>query len=164
MGISVGDNTDDFRIATDLFSQVLDALPFCHSLGHALGVGIDTVRRDLLRLAVTVYVVVVGINEISDTTIDGQIGQVCSTIVDVHFAQRFLHGTCSEGRSGDHAEDHDDGEQHTHYACFHDILFLHLDFVHHVEEIGIEVKEKSNVRFLHIALVDGLLLSYLTAT
>jgi hypothetical protein len=43
-------------------------------------------------------------------------------------------------------------------------LFLHLDFVHHVEEIGIEVKEKSNVRFLHIALVDGLLLSYLTAT
>ena len=164
MGIAVGNDTDDFGIAADLLCQVLDALPFCHGLRHALGVGVDAVRRNLLRLAIAVDVVVVRIDELADSAINGKVTKLRATIVDVHFAQRFLHGTCSEGRSGDHAEDHDDGEQHTHYACFHDILFLHLDFVHHVEEIGIEVKEKSNVRFLHIALVDGLLLSYLTAT
>ena len=133
MRIAICDDTNDFGIASDLLSQVLDALPFRDGLRHALSVGIDTVRRDLLRLAIAVDVVVVRIDELANSAIDGKIAQRSATIVDVHFTKRFLHGTCSEGGSGDHAENHDDGEQHTHYACFHDILFLHFDFVYHMK-------------------------------
>ena len=133
MGVAICDDTNDFGIAADLLRQVLDALPFRDGLRHALSVGIDTVRRDLLRLAIAVDVVVVRIDELANSAIDGKIAQRSATIVDVHFTKRFLHGTCSEGGSGDHAENHDDGEQHTHYACFHDILFLHFDFVYHMK-------------------------------
>ena len=85
-------------------------------------VGIDTICRNLLGVAVAIHIVVVGVNEFPYAPVDGQVAQTSTAIVDVNLAQGLLHRIGCEGRTGDHAEEHDDSEEHTHNASFHAVV------------------------------------------
>ena len=117
--VSVGDNTNDLGIAADFLREVFDTLALRHRLRHTLGIGIDTVRRDFLGIAVAVNIVVVGINQLPHSAVDGQIAQRVATVIDVHLTQSFLHRAGSGGDTGEHSKQHDNREEHGYYSFFH---------------------------------------------
>ena len=119
-GVAVGDDAHYLGIAADFLREVLDTLALGNRLRHTLGVRVDTIRRNLLRIAVAVNIVVVGVDQLTHSAIDGQIAQRIATVIDVHLTQSFLLGTRCESGSGEHSEHHDNCEQHTHDSFFHD--------------------------------------------
>ena len=118
-GVAVSDNAHHLGIAADLLGEVLDALALRHRLRHTLGIGIDAVRGNFLGIAVAVNIVVVGIDQLPHSAVDGQIAQRVATVIDVHLTQSFLHRAGSRGDTGEHTKQHDNREEHGYYSFFH---------------------------------------------
>ena len=118
-GVSVGDDTNNFRIAAALLGEIFDALAFRYSLRNAFDIRVDTVRGDFSRLTVAVDVVVVGVDQLTIDAVDGQVAHSDSTVVDVDFSQGFLYTISRKCSCGKHAEQHDNQEKHGDDSFFH---------------------------------------------
>ena len=112
MGISVCNDSHNFGITADLIGEIFDALTRLDGLRHTLDIGIDAVSRDLLRLAVAIHIVVVGVDQLTHSAIDRQIAEFLTAAVDVDFVERFLFGTGRQSCTRKHSEQHDNCEKH----------------------------------------------------
>ena len=119
MGIAVGDDAHDLGICADLFGKILDAFTLGHGLGNALGIGIDAIGGDLLGIAVAVHIVVIGVDQLTDPAVDGQVTQLLTTVIDVHFAKCFLDRIGGGGNAGEHPQQHHDREKHRKDSFLH---------------------------------------------
>ena len=127
MGISVGDDAHDLGVCANFFSQILDAFALGNCLRHTFGVGIHTIGGDLLGVAVPVHIVVIGVDQLTDPAVDGQVTQLLATVIDVHFAERFLDRVSGGGDAGEHSQQHDDREKHRKDSLFHCFTYLQFD-------------------------------------
>ena len=118
-GITVGDDPHDLRITALLLGEILDALAGGHGLRYSLGVGIDAVCGELLRVAVPVHIVEIGVDQLTDTAIDGKVGERLSTVIDVDFPKGFLLAAGGKCGGGQHTQHHDHHEEQCGQSFFH---------------------------------------------
>ena len=118
-GVSVGDDTHDLRVVALLLSKILDALTGSDRLRDALGVGVDTVRGNFLCPALAVHIVEIGVDLLPDASVDGEVGQLLPTIVDIHFTEGFF--LTAGGKSGgrEHTQHRDQHQQQCDQSFFH---------------------------------------------
>ena len=84
--VAVCNDTHDLGIAGNFLGQIFNAFALLHALGDTLRVGVDAVGGDFFCLPLAVHIVVVSVDLLTDTSVDGQIGQPVAAIVNVHFA------------------------------------------------------------------------------
>ena len=125
-GIPVGDDTHDLRIAALFLCKILDTLAGGHGLRYTLGVGVDAVGGDLLRPAVAVHIIKIGIDQLTDAAIDGEIGEFLFSVVNIDFAQGFLLAAGGKGRGREHPQHHDHQQQHGDQSFFHRVFLLNF--------------------------------------
>lgn len=118
-GITVCNDADHFGIAADLIGQILDALTLRYDLRDTFNIRIYAICRDFDGLAVTIHMVIIGINEFTHTAIDGQVAQRIPAVVDVHLTERCLFRVGCVCSDGEHAKQHDDCEEHGYDSFFH---------------------------------------------
>ena len=95
MGVHIGNQPHYLGIAGLLLSQITDALPLWNCLGHAVLVGVDTVRWDFLDFSSGIFVEEVGVRLGLYFAVDGQIVHRISTTINVNLSQCFLRrGGC----------------------------------------------------------------------
>ena len=107
MGVHVGNQPYHLRIAGLLLSQITDALPLWNCLGHAVLVGVDTVRWDFLDFSSGIFVEEVGVRLGLYFAVDGQIVHRISTTINVQFAQSLFRSIRSGSRYKQQTHDQD---------------------------------------------------------
>ena len=125
-GVSVGDDAHDLRIAAFLLGHILDTLAGGHSLRHTRCIRIDAVRGDLLCPAVAVHIIKIGIDQLTDAAIDGEIGELLLAVVDIDFAKSFLLTAGGKGGGREHPQHHDHQQQHGDQSFFHSAFLLNF--------------------------------------
>ena len=128
MRIAVCNDTHDFRVAGDIFRQILNTLTFGNTLGNTLDVGVDAVGGDLLCLPLAVHIVVVSVDLRPDASVDRQVGQLIAAVVDVHFTQCLFFGRCSKGGCGEHSQHRNQNEKQGNNPFLHQITSLKYGF------------------------------------
>ena len=123
--VSAGDDTHDLRIAALFLGDVFDALAGAYRLRDAVNIRIDAVRGNLLRPAVGIHMVKIGIDQLTDSPVDGEVGELLLSVVNIDFAQGFLLAAGGKGRDGEHPQHHYQRKEHGNQSFFH-VHFLLL--------------------------------------
>ena len=118
-GIPVGDDAHDLRVAAFLLGHILDALAGSHCPRDALGVGVDAVGRNFLRSALAVHIVEIGIDQLPDASVDGEIREFLLAVVDIDFTKGFLLAAGGKSGGREHPQHHDHQQQHGDQSFFH---------------------------------------------
>ena len=124
-GIPVGDDTHDLRIVALFLGDVFDTLAGAYRLRHTRCIRIDAVRGDLLRPAVGIHMVEIGIDQLTDAPVDGEVGELLFSVVDIDLAQSLLLAADGKGRNGEHPQHHYQCKEHGNQSFFH-VHFLLL--------------------------------------
>ena len=124
-GIAVGDDTHDLRIVALFLGHILDALAGAYRLRHTRCIRIDAVGRDLLRFSVGTHMVKIGIDQLTDSPVDGEVGELLLSVVDIDLAQGFLLAAGGKSGGREHPQHHDHQQQHGDQSFFH-VHFLLL--------------------------------------
>ena len=61
----------------------------------------------------------IGVDQLTDAAIDGEVGELLFSVVDIDFAQGFLLAAGGKGRDGEHPQHHDHQQQHGDQSFFH---------------------------------------------
>ena len=109
VGIAVGDDAGDLGISRLFIGQILDAFAHAYGLRNTLVVGIHTVGRDFFNRSGWGNAVIVGIDLLTDATVNRQIRHCYAAIENIDLAQRFLFRRCRESSGREHTKKHDDG-------------------------------------------------------
>ena len=109
IGIAVGDDTGDLGICRLFIGQILDAFAHPYGLGNALIIGVHAVGRDFFDRSGWSNTVIVGIDLLTDTSVDRQIRHCYAAIENIDLAQCFLFRRCCESGGREHTKKHDDG-------------------------------------------------------
>ena len=123
--VSAGDDTHDLRIAALFLGDVFDALAGAYRLRDAVNIRIDAVGRNFFRPAVCIHMVEIGVDQLTDAAIDGEVGELLFSVVDIDFAQGFLLAAGGKGRDGEHPQHHYQHKKHRNQSFFH-VHFLLL--------------------------------------
>ena len=124
-GIPVGDDAHDLRVTAFFLGDVFDTLAGGHGLRHTRCIRIDAVRGNLLRPAVGIHMVEIGIDQLTDAAIDGEIGEFLFSVVNIDLAQGFLPAAGGKGRGREHPQHHHQHKKHGNQSFFH-VHFLLL--------------------------------------
>ena len=124
-GIAVGDDAHDLRIVALFLGDVFDALAGAYRLRHTCCIRIDAVRGNLLCPAVGIHMVEIGIDQLTDSPVDGEVGELLLSVVDIDLAQGFLLAAGGKGRDGEHPQHHYQHKKHRNQSFFH-VHFLLL--------------------------------------
>ena len=125
-GIPVGDDAHDLRVVAFLLGHILDALAGSHCLRYTLGVGVDAVGGNFFRSALAVHIVEIGIDQLTDAAIDGEIGEFLFSVVNIDFAQGFLLAAGGKSGGREHPQHHDHQQQHGDQSFFHRVFLLNF--------------------------------------
>ena len=124
-GIAVGDDTHDLRIVALFLGDVFDALAGAYRLRHTCCIRIDAVGRNLLVFSVGIHMVEIGVDQLTDSPVDGEVGELLLSVVNIDFAQGFLLAAGGKGRDGEHPQHHYQRKEHGNQSFFH-VHFLLL--------------------------------------
>ena len=61
----------------------------------------------------------IGIDQLTDSPVDGEVGELLLSVVDIDLAQGFLLAAGGKGRDGEHPQHHDHQQQHGDQSFFH---------------------------------------------
>ena len=125
-GIPVGDDAHDLRVTAFFLGDVFDTLAGGHGLRHTRCIRIDAVRGNLLRPAVGIHMVEIGIDQLTDAAIDGEIGELLFSVVNIDFAQGFLLAAGGKSGGREHPQHHDHQQQHGDQSFFHRAFLLNF--------------------------------------
>ena len=128
MRVAVCNDTHDLGIAGNFLGQIFNAFALFHALGDTLRVGVDAVGGDFFCLSLAVHIVVVSVDLLTDTSVDGQIGQPVAAIVNVHLAQCLFFGCCGKGGCGEHSQHRNQNEKQGNNPFLHQITSLKYGF------------------------------------
>ena len=123
--VSAGDDTHDLRIAALFLGDVFDALAGAYRLRDAVNIRIDAVRRNFFRPAVGIHMVEIGVDQLTDSPVDGEIGELLFSVVNIDFAKSFLLAAGGKGRDGEHPQHHYQCKESGNQSFFH-VHFLLL--------------------------------------
>ena len=110
MGVHIGNQPHYLGIAGLLLSQITDALPLWNCLGHAVLVGVDTVRWDFLGFPGAVFIEEIGIGLGLYLSIDGQVLHGIAAAVNVDLTQGLLRGGGGARQQDQQGQGHRQGE------------------------------------------------------
>ena len=128
MRVAVCNDTHDLGIAGNFLGQIFNAFALRNGLGNTLRVGVDAVGGDFFCLPLAVHIVVVSVDLLTDTSVDGQIGQPVAAIVNVHLAQCLFFGRCGKGGCGEHSQHRNQNEKQGNNPFLHQITSLKYGF------------------------------------
>ena len=118
-GIPVGDDAHDLRIVALFLGDVFDTLAGAYRLRDAVNIRIDAVGRNLLVFSVGIHMVEIGVDQLTDSPVDGEVRELLLSVVDIDFAQGFLLTAGGKGRGREHSQHHDHQQQHGDQSFFH---------------------------------------------
>ena len=110
VGVHIGNQPHYLGIAGLLLSQITDALPLWNCLGHAVLVGVDTVRWDFLGFPGAVFIEEIGIGLGLYLSIDGQVLHGIAAAVNVDLTQGLLRGGGGARQQDQQGQGHRQGE------------------------------------------------------
>ena len=91
MGVTVGDNAHHLGIAGAFLRKIFNAFAGFYLLGNTFEIRIHTICRNFFGCPIIALIHEIGVVLLLDSAVDGQITQLISAVINVHFAQRRFY-------------------------------------------------------------------------
>ena len=68
----------------------------------------------------------IGVDQLTDSPVDGEVRELLLSVVDIDLAQGFLLTAGGKGRGREHSQHHDHQQQHGDQSFFHSTFLLNF--------------------------------------